>query len=146
MRLAPVVLREALQVAQFQTGDSELNGLLETARAKFLNPDGKIRREALEKLWDAWERLKTIEPGKDKKSSIKALLDLGASEPNFRELLEREAKELTVIGNGFQIRHTETTQTPVQTNEQVDYLFHRLFGLIRMLIASRDDQSNTKKD
>jgi len=34
-----------------------------------------VRRESLEKLWDAWERLKTVEPGGDKKAQAKALLD-----------------------------------------------------------------------
>ena len=37
----------------------------------------KVSKEALEKLWDAWERLKTLEAG-DKKSSIKTLLDKAA--------------------------------------------------------------------
>src|ERR1039457_1066325 len=27
-----------------------------SARTKFLNPDPRVRRESLEKLWDAWER------------------------------------------------------------------------------------------
>ncbi len=60
-RLAPSVLREMLSQGVFNTGDAELDGLLETAREKFLSPDLKTRRESLEKLWDAWERLKTVE-------------------------------------------------------------------------------------
>ncbi len=137
IRLAPEGLREALQTAVFRTGDSELDSLLETSRTKFLSPDTKVRREALEKLWDAWERLKTIEPGADKKDTIKALLDKTSKETNFRDMLEREAKDLTTIGNTFQIRHSEKTQTPVQNSEHIDYLFHRLFAMIRMLIALR---------
>jgi hypothetical protein len=109
-RLGPEVLRESLQTVTFKTGDPELDSLLETARSKFLSPDPKLRRESLEKLWDAWERLKTLEPGKDKKASVKSLLDKATGEPKFRDLLEREARELTDIGNTFQIRHTETTQ------------------------------------
>jgi hypothetical protein len=138
IRLAPEVLREALQMAVFRTGDNELDSLLESARIKFLSPDAKVRREGLEKLWDAWERIKTVESGADKKASVKALLDKVGREPHFRELLEREAKELTSIGNEFQIRHTETTQTPLQKDEHVDYLFHRLFGLIRMVTILRN--------
>jgi len=135
--LASEVLREALQVVVFRTGDAELDSLLQTARTKFLSPDAKIRREALEKLWDAWERLKTVEPGVDKKQSTKALLDKVSDETNFREFLEREARELTATGNTFQIRHSETTQTSLQKNEHVDYLFHRLFAMIRMLIVTQ---------
>ena len=48
VRLAPEVLREALQGAVFRTGDTELDLLLESARPKFLSPDAKVRREALE--------------------------------------------------------------------------------------------------
>lgn len=137
IRLAPAVLRETLATAEFQTGDTILDEMLETSRAKFLNPSPQVRREALEKLWDAWERLKTTEPGADKKAQSKALLDKAASEPNFRDLLEREAKELNNIGNGFQIRHSETTQTPLQSDHHMDYLFHRLFSLIWMLVEMR---------
>jgi hypothetical protein len=72
--------------------------------------------------------------GADKKAQTKALLDKAAPEPTFREFLEHEAKELNTIGNAFQIRHSETTQIPLQADAHVDYLFHRLFSLIWMLL------------
>ncbi len=137
VRLAPVGLKESLQAAVFQTGDETLDSMLESARTKFLNPNPHTRRESLEKLWDAWERLKTLGTGADKKAQVKALLDKAATEPGFRDLLEREAKELNTVGNNFQIRHSETTQTPVQSDSHVDYLFHRLFSLIWMLVKLR---------
>ena len=118
-----------------------LDSMLESARIKFLNPNPQIRRESLEKLWDAWERLKTIEPGADKKDQTKALLDKAATEPVFRDLLEQEAKALNAIGNTFQIRHSETTQTPLQSDSHVDYLFHRLFSLIWMLVKLRSGKT-----
>lgn len=136
-RLPPKVLGEALKLAKFQTGDAELDSLLETARGKYLDPDLTVRREALEKLWDAWERLKTTEPGKDKKESASALLDKCAPEVNFRKTLENEAVELTRIGNTFRIRHSETSQVPLESSEHVDYLFHRLFALINMILQCR---------
>ncbi len=136
VRLAPVVLRDALKSAVFQTGDAELDLLLESARTKYLDPDPKVRRDSLEKLWDAWERLKTIEPGKDKKASVEALLNKAAAELNFRERLEKEARELTEIGNKFRIRHSETDRAPLELSEHVDYLFHRLFALIRLLLRT----------
>jgi len=98
-RLAPPVLREALGSTQFRTGDAELDSMLGAACAKFLDPDPDIRKESLEKLWDAWERLKTIEPGKDKKASLATLLGNAAPEPKFREALDAEGAELTRIGN-----------------------------------------------
>ncbi len=133
-RLPSEVLGEALKSAKFQTGDAELDSLLETARGKCFDPDLTVRKEALEKLWDAWERLKTILPGKDKKETAAALLDRCATEPAFRKTLEKEAFELSQIGNNFRIRHSETKQVSLEKSEHVDYLFHRLFAFIYMLI------------
>ena len=134
VRLAPEGLRDILMSAIFHTGDSVLDSLLEAARTKYINPSITVRQESLEKLWDAWERLKTIESGKDKKESITALLNKVANETTFIEMINNEAKELTRIGNTFKIRHSETTQVPLESSEHVDYLFHRLFALIRLLL------------
>ena len=135
-RLAPPVLREELASAQFATGDADLDRMLEKARGKFRDPDEAKRREALETLWDAWERLKTMGDGPDKKAQITDLLDhtAGSSSPKFREALEREAKELTGVGNNFQIRHSEKNQEQLARSEHVDYLFHRLFSLIQVIL------------
>ena len=137
VRLAPTVLHEMLQAATFETGDGTLDSILESARTKFLNPNPQVRREALEKLWDAWERLKTLEAGKDKKSQVKNLLDKASTETNFRSVLETEAIALTGIGNNFLIRHSETNRAPIGPDHHVDYLFHRLFSLVWMLLKSR---------
>ena len=59
-RLMPRAFQSILVDPDFDTGDTELNRLLSTAQRKFLNPRQEIRREALEALWDAWERLKTL--------------------------------------------------------------------------------------
>jgi hypothetical protein len=134
-RLGPPILRESLASAVFSSGDLDLDRLLETARRKFQDPDLIIRTEALEKLWDAWERLKTILPG-DKKTSVKALLDAAVAEPTLRDRVEGEARELTDIGNNFMIRHTETDKVPIKESEHVDYLFHRMFALILMILRA----------
>lgn len=111
-RIVGPVLNEELASAQFVTGDSELDNILESAHRKFLNPHEEIRREAFLELWDAWERLKTTGVGADEKDQITSLLDdaAGSTFPKFRERLEKEASELTSIGNSHQIRHTEVTQ------------------------------------
>lgn len=132
-RIAPEGLRETLGQAVFQTGDNVLDQLLERARARFLNRDPRVRRESLETLWDAWERLKSLEGG-DKRVSTARLLDRASGEPNFRTLLETDARLLTDIGNTFMIRHTEITKIPIDDEEHVDFLFHRLFAMIRLLL------------
>jgi hypothetical protein len=120
----------------FRTRDADLDRLLETAREKFLNRSLEVRKEGLEKLWDAWERLKTIEQGKDKSAQAKAILDKAATEPMLRERLECEARELNFIGNNLMIRHTEVGKPPVVESAHVDYLFHRMFAMVRLLLKS----------
>jgi hypothetical protein len=137
-RMAPTGLQEALATTVFETGDKPLDRLLETAREKFLNRSLDVRKEGLEKLWDAWERLKTVEPGRDKKAQATALLDKATKERNYRKLLEDEAMALTAIGNNFMIRHTETTKTEIKGSARVDYLFHRMFAMIRLLLKSSE--------
>ncbi|BCV29287.1 AbiJ-NTD4 domain-containing protein [Shewanella algae] len=136
IRLAPEILAESLNGARFNTPDSTLNRMLEESRDKFLHPDEVIRRESLERLWDAWERIKTVLYPGNKKVSATLLLEKCASEENFRELLNEEAKKLTDIGNKFHIRHSEVGQIEIQTSAQVDYIFHRLFSFI--LLASKN--------
>lgn len=140
VRLASPILQESLSSSVFNTGDKELDSLLNWARTKYLDPNPIVRRESLEKLWDAWERLKTLESSAKmntsdkKKISITILLDKASSEPKFRQELEEEAIKLTKIGNTFRIRHSETSQIQLELNENVDYLFHRLFSLIMLLL------------
>jgi hypothetical protein len=130
------LLTKPLSGCTFKTEDAILNELLESARVKFLSDDQHLRNEALEKLWDAWERLKTLEPGKDKKDSIRILLDKSAPDLSFRKILEDEAMQLTAIGNSYMIRHTEIGKIPVTSPEQRNYLFYRMFSLIRFLLRS----------
>lgn len=134
-RLAPPALGDALQSASFNTIDGELSRMLETARRKILDPDESVRREALEALWDAWERVKTIGHGGGKQVQASVMLDHAAASSNskFRQMLEREAKELTTAGNTLQIRHSEMNQERIPSSNQIDYLFYRLFSLINLV-------------
>ena len=137
-RLLPSVLREALGSESLNFGEAELDRLLTTAVSKLRNPNRETRKEGLDALWDAWERIKTKD-GHEKKAGVKAILDqsAGPDSPTFREALEREAKELTRLGNSLQIRHTETDQEALAQSEHIDYLFHRLFALIQLLHRSK---------
>jgi hypothetical protein len=136
VRLAAPELQAALDAAVFSTGDDELNRLLVAVRTKFRNPDIEVRREALERLWDAWERLKTLEDPADKRRSVGILLDRSATNPRFRELIEVEANNLTKVGNDFMIRHTEVGKIPLDSSDQVDFLFQILFALIHLTLRS----------
>jgi hypothetical protein len=134
-RLLPAPLAEVVGWTLFQTGDAETDRLLESARLRVLSPKEDDRRDALEKLWDAFERLKTLEPGANKRVQADALLDRVASVGSgYRGMLAREAAELTTIGNSFRIRHSEVTQEALTSQDQVDYLFTRMFAFVRLVL------------
>jgi hypothetical protein len=134
-RIPYSVLREEITQVIFDTGDQNLDSLLETARRKFLKPDPSERPAALEKLWDAWERLKSLEAG-DKKQSVQKLLQKASKDNAFRELLNADAQELTDIGNRFKIRHFEKDKLDITETLHYDFLFHRLFAMIALLLRA----------
>jgi hypothetical protein len=136
-RLAPPVLRESLSSAIFRTGDTTLDSMLEESRAKFLDPSSSVRREAVERLWDCWERLKSLNNPGNKRQSVETLLSSAAADPGFRSVLDAEARTLTEIGNSFHIRHSEVTQSAVTESAHVDYLFHRLYSMVQLLLSKR---------
>jgi hypothetical protein len=134
-RILPQPIANALGWALFHTGDAETDRLLEAARQRFLSPKPEDRQDALEKLWDAFERLKTLELGSNKRAQADALLDrVAAPGSGFRQALAREATELTAIGNSFRIRHSETTQEALTSADQVDYLFTRMFAFVLAIL------------
>ena len=124
---------ESIRRAVFQTGDASLDLLLEEARTKFMKPSPRLRQEALERAWDAWDRLKTIKDP-DKKRGIGMALDASASEPTIRGKLDEEAKALTELGNKLRIRHFETDKPEVTDTEHVDYLFQRMFSMLLLIL------------
>ena len=94
------------------------------------------RKVGLDKLWDAYERIKTLEDS-DKAVGTQKILDKAsdpAASPKLRAALEEDAKALTKLGNELLIRHHETTREPICAPEQLDYLFGRLFSLIRLML------------
>jgi archaeosine-15-forming tRNA-guanine transglycosylase len=133
-RILPPVLGEVLAVSEFRTEDNDLNHLLETARRRFGDPDFHVRYDALRALWDAFERLKTLEPPHEIRRSVAALIARATQEPRLQTLVDRDMSELTRIGNEFFIRHANAGQVRLETSEEIDYLFHRLFAVIRFLL------------
>ncbi|MGV9324096.1 hypothetical protein [Streptosporangium sandarakinum] len=128
-RLGPTEARTAISDFRPNTGDPELDALLTDAVSRFLSRVPADRQDALEKLWDAFERLKTLELGGQKSNSIARLLDNAAPGP-FRSDLEKEFKALTDIGNRFRIRHHEHDQHTLPNDAAKDYMFIRCVSLI----------------
>lgn len=127
------------------SGDPALDALIDQARTLYTSHRPGERTMALERLWDAFERLKTIDlPGGDKKQSVQMLL--GSVDRAWGDKIETEMKVLTQIGNDFAIRHHETRTTPVPADSGEDYLFTRLGALITLLLTSSGRMSNGADD
>ncbi|UZN02867.1 hypothetical protein [Cellulomonas sp. S1-8] len=117
------------------SGDDRLDELIVEARSLYTSHRPSERAVALERLWDAFERLKTIDlPGGDKRQSVQALL--GNLDAAWRDTVEAEMKSLTDIGNQYSIRHHETRTTPVPEDGAADYLFARMGALITLLLTA----------
>ncbi len=109
--------------------------LLQEAIAKYREPYPQSSRDAVEKIWDALERLKTYYTSLDKKASAaKIVNDMGNGESRFVELFNTEFKALTDIGNAFRIRHHETNKVDITDQRHYDYFFNRCLSLIALAI------------
>ena len=135
-RTVPAPMADLVKRTGFRTGDNDLDGLLDTAIDRFLSPKPEARQDAMEKLWDAFERLKTIEGGKDKKARAIALIDRATSDvaPVFRSVIGTEFKAMTKVGNELRIRHSEVGHEPVGETGEKDYLFMRLYALVWLML------------
>lgn len=132
VRLGTPAVQQVVGSMAPDTGDKTLDALLAQAKKLYQSRDGAQRALALEKLWDGFERLKTIDVQGNKKVSVEALLNHITS-PDFRAFANIEMKALTDFGNAFMIRHHETGKSPVPP-EAHDYLFARMGSLIVFLL------------
>ena len=117
--------------------EAGLKELLQEATKYYDEGNLKI---AVEKLWDAFERLKTYySPTFDKKKSINRIIsDMSSNKESYKELFEKEFYELTAIGNNFRIRHHETIKTDIEDNRHYDYFYKRCLSLISIAIQYLD--------
>jgi len=137
--LLPGPLLEAIAQTEFATGDAAADALLERAVALLSSRHADAHQDAIEKLWDAFERIKTLEAG-DKKQGAETLLSASQAPdaPLFNEAVRNEFRLLTDLGNKLRIRHSETDKEPISSRRKAEYLFHRMFALLRYVLLQTD--------
>lgn len=112
-----------------------LRELLDEAIALHRQPNVPAHKTAVEKVWDALERLKTYHTSLDKKeSALKIVDDISNGKPEVSMLFNAEFKALTDIGNKFRIRHHETNCIDITDARYNDYFFNRCLSLIALAI------------
>ena len=112
-----------------------IRDLIKEAIEKHMQPTVQAHRDAVEKIWDALERLKTYYTELDKKGSVsKIIKDMAGGNANYIELFDSEFDSLRKIGNNFRIRHHETDKIDITDPRHYDYFFNRCLSLIALAI------------
>ena len=109
--------------------------LLQEAIAYYKEPRPGNRQIAVEKMWDAFERLKSYYPAmKKNESADKVISNMAAGQPAYIELFTAEFKVLTKIGNEYRIRHHDTDKIEIMDLRFYDYFFNRCLSLLALAI------------
>ena len=115
--------------------ESGVRELLIIALQKHKSPHPNDQKDAVEKIWDALERLKTYYTDKDKKGSVEQIVkDMANEQTDFINLFNSEFRSLTDIGNNFRIRHHETSKIDITDMRHYDYFFNRCLSMIALAI------------
>lgn len=129
------VLNNAIGEAIGSIKEVGLRGLLDEALSLHQRPDVASHKDAMEKIWDAFERLKTYYLELDKRASASKIVgDMACGQDAYKNLFDEEFKALTNIGNHFRIRHHETDKIEITDPRYYDYFFNRCLSLIATAI------------
>ena len=72
----------------------------------------------------------------NKSASIEVLFNKAVPTEKLRDVANADGLSLTNVGNQFMIRHSEVGKVPIERSEDIDYLFHRLFALVLLLLRA----------
>ncbi len=128
-------LNDAIEQNAEAVSEQGTQELLREAIQLYKQPYPESSRDAVEKIWDALERLKTYYTQFKKKDSVDRITeDMSNNQPDFKILFDEEFKALTKIGNNFRIRHHETDKIDITDVRHYDYFFNRCLSLIALAI------------
>lgn len=93
---------------------------------------------AVEKIWDAFERIKTYYyPTLDKKKSVEKIInDISYGNEHIKKMFDIEFKVLTDIGNTYRIRHHEKNKIDISNDLYYEYFYKRCLSLISILLKN----------
>ena len=121
-----------------QSSDNQVNELIQEAFQKIINPKFDEKKIGLERLWDAFERIKSFYATKqdEKKGSLYEIINnITQGDSYFTDVINTECDALTKIGNNNQIRHFETYKSSLVSPIILDYLFFRMLATINLLLT-----------
>lgn len=127
------VLNSSLEKDIQNIQEQGIKELLNDAITFIRKPNLSSRQSGLEKIWDAFERIKTYYQDLNKQNSAQKLINNISPNEDLKEVITNEFKELTKIGNNYRIRHHETDKKEIPP-EFIDYFFNRCLSLIALII------------
>lgn len=129
--LTPEIIAEVKKIQE-----PGIKELVEEAIKRHAESTAASQKESVEKMWDAFERVKTIHTEMNKRDSAEKLIcSISGETKGFDELLRAEFKALTEIGNEYRIRHHETDKKEINDLRLYDYLFNRCLAVVALAIG-----------
>lgn len=129
-----MMMQTTTEVKAVETKEPDLRELIEIAESYFRKEDILSKQIALEKIWDALEKLKTYYQS-DKKESVQMVINkISQKDAETTDIFNKEFDYLTKFGNTHQIRHFETGKTPIKDTRMKEYWYMRCLALINLAI------------
>lgn len=135
-RRLPLEMDTLIKNINLNTVDKRLNELIVLAIESIAKPKLADRAVALEKIWDAFERMKTYYSHNKSTSAKKLVSEVTKETEHFYQIINIEFNQLTKIGNAYQIRHFETNKIEIKSPKHIDYLFYRMLAVINLCVAT----------
>lgn len=114
--------------------EEDTRSLLQEALILHRSHAQNAARDSVEKLWDAFERMKTYYSANKKESANQIIADMAGDSEDYRKLFDEEFTKLTIIGNDYRIRHHETNKIDITDVRYYDYFFNRCLSLIALAV------------
>ena len=118
--------------------EPDLKDLIHLAESYYQQHDSLSMQNALEKIWDAFERIKTHNSS-DKKKSLQTIIgSIASNGTELYVLVNKEFAELSNIGNHYKIRHFEKGKLDIPDDRVKEYLYMRCSAIINLAIKYID--------
>ena len=134
-----MMIQTTVEVKAVETKEPDLKELISIAEKHFRKGDSESKQIALEKIWDALEKLKTYYLA-DKRRSIEMVIDkISKGDIKMTDTFNNEFDYLTKFGNTHQIRHFETGKIAIKDVRMKEYWYMRCLALINLAIKYIED-------
>lgn len=119
--------------------DDNLRELVQRAQSFIYENSSDGIQSALEKIWDAYERLKTVYDNNKPNTLKKLEEEISCGSMELSQYLENEFDFLTKLGNNYQIRHFEKNKKTFPSDEMKKYFYNRCASLLNLCISHLND-------